>query len=85
MFQTTAIYFLLQVIANKYHQPPQTRKNKHKENTNEQIQLDGTLLVGVMMSDIRRRATPVGANPTYFKVFVFLKREEEGYNDAIVD
>ena len=73
------------MIANKYHPPLQTRKNKHKENTNEQIQLDGTLLVGVMMSDIRRRATPVGANPTYFKVFVFVKREEEGYNDAIVD
>ena len=52
---------------------------------NEQIQLDGTLLVGVMMSDIRRRATPVGANTTYFKVFVFVKREEEGYTDAIVE
>ena len=85
MFQTTAIYFLLQVIANKYHPPLQTRKNKHKENTNEQIQLDGTLLVGVMMSDKRRRATPVGANTTYFKMLVFIKREEEGYNDAIVD
>ena len=85
MFQTTAIYFTLQVIANKYHQPPQTRKNKHKENTNEQIKLDGTLLVGVMMSDKRRRATPVGATTTYFKVFVFVKREEEGYTDAIVE
>ena len=68
-------------MANKYHQPPQTRKNKHKENTSEQIKLDGTLLVGVMMSDKRRRATPVGANTTYYKMFVFTKREEDGYND----
>ena len=67
MFQTTAIYFTLQVIANTYHQPPKTQKNNHKENTDEQIKLDGTLLVGVTMSDIRRRATPIGANTTYFK------------------
>ena len=38
-----------------------------------------------MMSDIRRRATPVGANTTYYKMFVFIKREEEGYNDAIIN
>jgi hypothetical protein len=24
-------------------------------------------------------------NPTYYKMFVFIKREEEGYNDAIVE
>ena len=52
---------------------------------NEQIELDGTLLVGVVMSDIRRRATPVGANTTYYKMLVFIKREEERYNDAIIE